>query len=98
MQNKIIRLASQMFSRGSLKIQLRKVSSLICSLLLPLKVLDNYVAVTPTINSSLRGISAHVCFSRYQSTKESEWTHLGGSDTYKRSKRSYPEDLRVSQP
>jgi hypothetical protein len=54
--------------------------------------------ITPTIDGSLRGISAHICFSRYQSTKESVWTHLGGSDTYKRSKRSYPEDLRVSQP
>jgi hypothetical protein len=97
-RNIIILLASHMFSRGPLKIQPRKVSSLIDSLLLPLKVLDSYVAVTPTIDGSLRGISAYVCFSRYQSTKESESTHLSGSHTYKRSKRSCLKDLRVSQP
>jgi hypothetical protein len=96
--NIVILLASHMFSYGPLKIQPPRVSCLIGTLSILAKVLDNYIAVTPTIDSYLHAIFVRVSFSRYHSMKEDKCACLGGSNTCMRSKRSCPEDLRVLQP
>jgi hypothetical protein len=95
-KNIIILLAWHMLPYGPVKIPPLRTSSLVGYLWILHMLLDNYMAVTPTIDGCFRGISACVCLSRYWSTKESDYVHLSGSNTCKKSKRSCPKDLRVS--
>lgn len=94
-KNTIILIAWHMPPRGPLKIPPSRTSSLVGYLSIIHTLLDNYMAVTLTIDGCFQGISARVCLSRYWSTNESDYVHLSGSNTCKKSKRSCPKDLRV---